>query len=94
MIEEQVAEDLMLRNEESQKILMQDLMLQQKNSIKSMNKKTNKSIDQWKKDIDRKLTSKTSTLASSFASSRGNIILNYQQLVFIVLLCFLVGKYV
>eukprot|EP01117_Protostelium_nocturnum_P006323 TRINITY_DN2282_c0_g1_i2.p1 TRINITY_DN2282_c0_g1~~TRINITY_DN2282_c0_g1_i2.p1 ORF type:complete len:716 (-),score=260.67 TRINITY_DN2282_c0_g1_i2:118-2265(-) len=93
----ETAEDLVVKNEEFQRILMEGISNQQKTNSQEMQSKTMQTMEEWKKEVDSKLVNMEKRIMSSITNKSGKedskLRLNYFQLVGIIVICFLIARF-
>eukprot|EP00027_Filamoeba_sp_ATCC50430_P009187 CAMPEP_0168561338 /NCGR_PEP_ID=MMETSP0413-20121227/11542_1 /TAXON_ID=136452 /ORGANISM="Filamoeba nolandi, Strain NC-AS-23-1" /LENGTH=767 /DNA_ID=CAMNT_0008592703 /DNA_START=91 /DNA_END=2394 /DNA_ORIENTATION=- len=96
--ERDFADDLYHRNEELSKNLISGLADQNKDISDVLQKKTTKKLELWKKDVDLKLAQMEKKVITTIYEAQknqpqGTLHLSYFQLFVVLVLCFVLGKF-
>jgi len=93
----ELAEDLFQKNEEMRKNLMDGLSVQQKNTVKSLQRRTIKTMEEWKKELDSRISNSeknlTSSITEQMAQSQQRIFLTYVQFFTLLVITFLLARH-
>ena len=100
-LEKELVDDIFQRNDDLQKNLMHGIAVQQKSFIKTVQKRTFKTLEDWKKEMDFRISSMEKRLGVSIGrnshqnqqqNSHKRVRLSFLQFIGLIFVCFFLAR--